>query len=309
LRRCEERIVSPGGWRIDLHTHSTVSDGTDSPAELVAAAARAGLDVLALTDHDGTGGWAEATAALPSGLTLVPGIELSAAAHEGDRVIPLHLLGYLLDPANPALVAECAEIRISRVARAKRMVDAMVADGHQVSWERVEAQAAGAVGRPHIASELVRAGLIPDVSSAFTTDWIGAGGKYYRTERKVPVLEAVRLIIDAGGVAVFAHPGAHGRGETVSDDTIRAMRDAGLAGLEIDHPDHDPATRAHLRGLASQLDLLVTGSSDYHGDRKANRLGAELTEPRVYDAIVAAATGSKPVRAFGGDAAVAVVAG
>lgn len=301
--------MSRRGWRIDLHTHSTVSDGTDSPAELVQAAARAGLDVVALTDHDGTGGWAEASAALPDGLTLVPGIELSAAAHEGDRVIPLHLLGYLIDPADSALVAECAEIRVSRVARARRMVDAMVADGHPVSWERVEAQAGDAVGRPHIASELVRVGLIADVSAAFTTDWIGAGGRYYRTERKVPVLQAVRLITEAGGVAVFAHPGAHGRGETVSDETITAMRDAGLAGLEIDHPDHDLATRAHLRELASRLDLLVTGSSDYHGERKVNRLGAELTEPPAYDAIVAAATGSAPMQGRGTGAPVELAAG
>jgi predicted metal-dependent phosphoesterase TrpH len=287
--------VSGAELRIDLHTHSTASDGTDTPAELVAAAARAGLDVVALTDHDGTAGLAAAAAALPAGLTLVPGIELSAASDEGGRIVPLHLLGYLVDPANEALVAECAAIRTSRVARARRMVDAMVADGHPVSWERVSGYASGAIGRPHVASELVAAGLVPDVAAAFTPDWIGQDGRYYRTERKVPVLQAICIIKAAGGVAIFAHPAAHTRGDTVADETIVAMRDAGLAGLEVDHPDHDDATRRHLRGLAAELDLLVTGSSDYHGGRKDSRLGANLTGRAAYDAIVAAGTGSAPV--------------
>jgi len=284
--------VNRAGLRIDLHTHSTASDGTDSPARLVAAAARAGLDVVALTDHDGTSGWDEAVAALPTGLTLMPGIELSAVSQEGDRTIPLHLLGYLVDPANRELVAACAAIRDSRIVRARRMVDAMIADGHRVSWDRIAGRASGAVGRPHIASELVAAGLVPSVSAAFVDDWIGTGGRYYRTERKVPVLQAIALINGAGGVAVFAHPGAHGRGETVADETIAAMTRAGLAGLEVDHPDHDEATRRHLRALAGDLGLLVTGSSDYHGARKDSRLGTNLTAPDAYDAIVAAGTGS-----------------
>ncbi|HVV30669.1 MAG TPA: PHP domain-containing protein [Mycobacteriales bacterium] len=278
---------------IDLHTHSTVSDGTDTPAELVFAAART-LDVVALTDHDTTDGWDEAAAALPGGLTLLPGLELSAAAQESDRTIPLHVLGYLVDPLDPNLVAECARIRESRIQRARRMVDALVADGHPVSWERVAARARGTVGRPHLAAELVEAGLVDRVADAFTPAWIGAGGRYYRTERKAPVLQAISLIRGAGGVAVFAHPGAHGRGATVSDATITAMAAAGLQGLEIDHPDHDAETRTHLRALAADLGLLVTGSSDYHGGRRGSVLGQERTAPEVYEAIVAAGTGSAP---------------
>lgn len=279
--------------KIDLHAHSSASDGTDTPTELVRAAAAAGLDVVALTDHDGTGGWAEAAAALPAGLTLVPGVELSAE-HDG---IPLHVLGYLVDPAYPPLVGEMTEIRNSRLHRARRIVEAIAADGHPVSWERTLARAGGAVGRPHIASELVEAGLVPTVSDAFTDAWIGARGRYYLAEHKVPALAAVALVRAAGGVAVFAHPLAKKRGEVVDDAAFVALRDAGLAGLEVDHPDHDEAARARLRVLAADLGLLVTGSSDYHGTRKPTPLGAELTSREAYEAIVGAATGSRVVAA------------
>ncbi len=283
--------------RIDLHTHSTASDGTDSPAELVANAAAAGLDVVAITDHDGFGGWDEAAAALPAGLTLVRGIEISAAADEVGRSVDLHLLGYLPDPAYPPLVAELAEVRDSRVHRARRIVAAMVADGHPLSWESVRARAQGAVGRPHIASELVDLGLVPTVSDAFTDAWIGPHGRYYLSERKVPVLRAISLLRDAGGVPVFAHPGASKRGTTVSDETVATMAAAGLVGLEVDHPDHDEATRTALRGLAADLGLVVTGSSDYHGSRKPTLLGTNTTADPAYEAVVAAATGVLPLSA------------
>lgn len=281
--------------RIDLHTHSTASDGTDTPAQLMAAAATAGLSVVALTDHDGTGGWAEAAAALPPGLTLLPGVELSAAADVGGRRVPLHLLGYLIDPAHPGFVAETSLLRESRVRRARGIVEALRADGHPVSWERIVSRSGDAVGRPHIAAELVELGLIETVARAFTDDWIGSAGRYYRADRKIEVIEAVCLVVAAGGVPVFAHPGAAGRGDVVPDATIEAMCGAGLVGLEVDHPDHDPVTRRRLRGLAADLDLLVTGSSDYHGTSKPTGLGANLTRPEVYEDLIARATGSVPV--------------
>lgn len=281
--------------RIDLHTHSTASDGTDTPAELVVAAAAAGLDVVALTDHDGTGGWDEAAAALPSGLTLLPGIEISAVAVEGEREISLHVLGYLIAPDYLPLLTECQLIRDSRFHRARRMVEAIAADGHPVSWDRTRSRAGGAVGRPHIATELVAAGLVATVADAFTDEWIGERGRYYLPERKLAVLDAVRLVVAAGGVPVFAHPGASGRGSVVSESTIVAMCEVGLAGLEVDHPDHDAETRARLRGLANDLGLLVTGSSDYHGGRKTTVLGENGTAPEVYQAIVAAGRGSRPI--------------
>ena len=286
--------------RIDLHAHSTASDGTDPPDELMRLARSAGLDVVALTDHDGFAGWQPAATAVPAGLTLLPGVELSAAAEEpgprGPRQVSLHLLGYLVDPAHPGLEAACAAVRDSRRGRAQRMVQAMADDGHPVSWERTSGRAQGTVGRPHVAAELVAAGLVGSIDEAFGPDWIGPTGRYYVAERKIPVLEAIGLVRAAGGVAVFAHPGASGRGPVVGRQTIGAMRDAGLFGLEVDHPDHDPPTRRMLRELAAELDLVVTGSSDYHGSHKTTRLGQELTAPEVYQAIVAAATGCAPVR-------------
>lgn len=278
--------------RIDLHTHSARSDGTAEPAELVAAAA-AGLDVVALTDHDTTAGWAEARAAAPPELEVVPGIEVSAVSLEPEgREVSLHLLAYWPDPDDPALSAALAELRASRDTRAERMVAAMVADGLPVTWEQVRADAGveGVVGRPHIARALVRAGLVPDVSAAFSVEWIGGrGARYWADKVELPALDAVRLVRGAGGVPVFAHPLAARRGPTVGEATIAAMAAAGLVGLEVDHPDHQPAERASLRALAADLGLLATGSSDWHGTNKDTPLGAETTAPEVLEALRAAA--------------------
>lgn len=275
------------GPRIDLHTHSSASDGTDSPGALMAAAAAAGLDVVALTDHDTTAGWSAAAAALPPGLTLVPGAEISCTAG-GTSV---HVLGYLFDPAEPELAAALARMRESRVGRAARMVDLLAADGHQVTWERVRTIAAGTVGRPHVAQALVEAGLVRDVAGAFDRRWIGAGGRYWVGREELDAVAAVRLVAAAGGVTVFAHPRASRRGPTVDDGVIEELAAAGLAGLEADHVDHDPESSAGLRRLAGRLGLLVTGSSDYHGTGKEVRLGAHLTAPDVLAELVRRASG------------------
>lgn len=279
--------------RIDLHTHSTASDGTTAPAELVREAREAGLDVVALTDHDTTAGHAEAAAALPDGLTLVPGAEISCA-HEG---VSLHLLGYLFDPADPALSAAMAALVDSRVGRAERMVRRLEEAGTGVTWERVRALAGGTVGRPHVAQALVEQGHVGSVSEAFTPDWIGTDGRFYEKKLELDVVRGVELVVAAGGVAVFAHPAAVTRGRTVGDDVIAAMAAAGLAGLEVDHVDHDDDARRHLRGLAAELGLVVTGSSDFHGANKTVRLGAETTAPEVYEELVARATGAGVVAA------------
>lgn len=280
--------MSPIRTGIDLHTHSTASDGTALPDELVRQASAAGLTVLALTDHDTFAGIDAAAAALPVGAMLVPGVEISCVALEGERRIGLHLLGYLPDRVDGPLVEALDRMRQARAQRAVRVVEALRADGYeQVTHELVAEMAAGApVGRPHLASALVQVGLAKDFDEAFGPAWLGPGARYRVPKQDLPVLEAVALVRAAGGVPVFAHPGAHRRGPTVSDETVAAMVGAGLLGLEVDHTDHDPATRAHLTGLAADLDLVTTGSSDFHGTRKPVRLGDESTSPAALERLL-----------------------
>ncbi|AYF29910.1 PHP domain-containing protein [Micromonospora tulbaghiae] len=280
--------------RIDLHTHSTASDGTLTPAELVRAAADAGLDVVALTDHDTTAGWAPAVAALPPGLTLIRGAEISCRWFGAEPAIPLHLLAYLFDPAEPHLAAELARVRRAREERGERIVRLLQADGVPVSWTEILAGAGGGtVGRPHIAQALIRAGLVATTTEAFGPDWLGE--RYRLPKDDIEVFQAVALVRAAGGVPVFAHPKASRRGRIVPDELIADLAAAGLAGLEADHEDHDPAEREHVRGLAADLGLLVTGSSDFHGTHKTVRLGAYTTGPEAYERIVALARGVTPV--------------
>jgi predicted metal-dependent phosphoesterase TrpH len=253
----------------------------------MAAAAEAGLDVVALTDHDTTAGWAEAAAALPPGLSLVRGAELSCT-QDG---ISVHLLAYLFDPAYQPLVQRMAEVRDSRATRAQRMVELLVADGYDVTFEQVRRTARGTVGRPHVAQALIDAGLVASVEDAFTPEWIGTRGRYWAPKLELDAAEAVGLVRAAGGVTVFAHAGASSRGRIVGDPAIVELAEAGLDGLEVDHPDHTPEMREHLRGVAAELGLLVTGSSDFHGDRKPTPLGANTTAQDQYDDLVRRAAG------------------
>jgi hypothetical protein len=280
---------------IDLHTHSSVSDGTDSPAVLVGAAHAAGLDVVALTDHDTTAGWAAAAAARPPGLTVVPGLELSCRWFPTDQPpIAVHLLAYLVDPDHPALAAELTRLRAERLSRGERIVTTLAAAGYPVVWERiVEASAGGVVGRPHVARALVEAGVVGSVEDAFAT-LLHQRGPHHVPKADTDVLEGIALVRAAGGVPVFAHGLASRRGRVVDDTAITAMAGAGLVGLEVDHPDHSPAERDHLRGLAGELGLLVTGSSDHHGTNTTTPLGACTTAPEQYEALLAAGTGSAP---------------
>jgi 3',5'-nucleoside bisphosphate phosphatase len=278
---------------IDLHTHSTASDGTCTPAELVRAAADAGLTTVGLTDHDTFAGWAPAVEALPSGLTLVPGAELSCRWHGPGRPIGLHLLAYLFDPAHPELVAALERVRQSRDSRAERMVALMRADGIDVTWEEILRHAnGGSIGRPHLAQALMRRGLVGSVSEAFGERWLGA--KYRLPKEDLDVFEAVRLVRAAGGVTVFAHPRASVRGSVVPDDMIVDLAKAGLHGLEVDHDDHSPAEREEMRALATELDLIMTGSSDFHGTNKTVRLGANTTAPDQLERLLATAAFGKP---------------
>ncbi|MGY1807290.1 PHP domain-containing protein [Blastococcus sp. SYSU D00669] len=281
--------------RIDLHTHSTVSDGTETPAALMATARAAGLDVIALTDHDTTDGWVMAAAERPLGLTVIPGMELSCRWFpEDDRPISVHLLAYLFDPQHPALMSERTRLREERLGRGEKIAAALAAAGYPISWERiVEASEGGVVGRPHIARALVEAGVVDSVDHAFAT-LLHPRSPHYVAKRDTDVREGIALVRAAGGVPVFAHGLATKRGRVVGDDAIRAMAEAGLLGLEVDHPDHSAEERAHLRGLARELGLLTTGSSDYHGTNKTTPIGACTTDPDQLAALIAAGTGSAP---------------
>jgi hypothetical protein len=283
--------------RIDLHTHSTASDGTASPAELMASAAEAGLDVVALTDHDTTDGWAAVELSRPAGLTVVPGMELSCRWIPDDQPpISVHLLAYLFDPEHPGLMSERTRLRQERLGRGEKIATALAAAGYPVSWDRiVEASEGGVVGRPHIARALVQAGVVGSVDEAFA-DLLHPRSPHYVAKRDTEVREGIALVRAAGGVPVFAHGLATKRGRVVGDDAIRAMVDAGLLGLEVDHPDHTEEERAHLRELAHELGLIVTGSSDYHGTNKTTPIGACTTDPEQLEALLAAGTGSAPFR-------------
>ena len=262
--------------RIDLHTHSSASDGTERPADLVRAAAAAGLDVVGLTDHDTIRGWSEAAEALPSGLTLVRGAEISCV-YDG---ISLHLLAYLFDPSHAELAAEMSMALDDRVPRAKAIVAKLADAGYPVTWELVldQLQDGATVGRPHIADTLVAAGVVADRNEAFTT-LLHDDGPFFVGHSYVDALRAVELVRAAAT-----------RGATVGDDAIRAMAAAGLAGLEVDHRDNAPADRERLRALAGELGLLVTGASDYHGSGKDNRLGEHTTDPAVLEEMLGQVT-------------------
>ena len=276
---------------IDLHAHSSVSDGTETPAELVAAGVAAGLGVLAITDHDSTAGWVPAfEAAAGTGLTILPGMELSTQL-DGASV---HVLAYLIDPAHPRLLAATEEIRAERLHRAEAMVRRIAVD-YALDWDDVVAQTTpgATVGRPHIADALVARGHVTDRSAAFQSILHWRGG-YYRPHEAPKPLAGVELVVAAGGVPVLAHPGGRGPDRLFNDKRIRQMVDAGLAGVEIGHRDNTAVAHEKWTAVAAQYDLIVTGSSDYHGAGKPNVLAEHTTTPENYARILERATGSNP---------------
>ncbi|MCK0111090.1 PHP domain-containing protein [Ornithinimicrobium sp. F0845] len=281
--------------RIDLHTHSTCSDGTEPPGQVVRSAETAGLDVVALTDHDTAAGWAEADlAGQEVGVTVVPGIEVSCRS----RGASVHVLAYLVDPEVEAFRHELELARDSRATRLQRMADLLIRDGYLDSFEQVlEGVPPGAtLGRPHLADAMVAAGRFFDRDAAFA-DVLSSSSPYYVGHYATDPVRGVEVIRAAGGVAVLAHPLAAARGRVVGEDVIAAMADAGLAGLEVDHRDHTSADRARAADLADRLGLLRTGSSDYHGTGKPNRLGENTTAPEVLAAILERGTGTPPMGA------------
>jgi predicted metal-dependent phosphoesterase TrpH len=259
----------------------------------MADAAAAGLDVVALTDHDTTAGWADAAqAAGELGITLVPGAEISCQVYG----IGVHMLSYLHDPNDPAILAEEAQTRLDRLDRAQRMVAAMSRD-YDITWDDVLAHVdpAATVGRPHLADALVANGVVDSRDEAFAT-LLSSRSPYYLGHYAPDADRIVRLIRRAGGVPVMAHPMAGRRGALVTFDDIADLAAAGMVGLEVDHRDNEPRDRTLLRGLASELGLLATGSSDFHGTGKQNRIGENTTAPEVLEKILALGTPERVVR-------------
>ena len=270
--------------RIDLHTHSNRSDGTDSPAELIENAVKAELDVVALTDHDSTQGWNEAAkAAQMSGITLVKGIEVSCRL--GGKGI--HLLGYNFDPGNKPLVNELERIIAGRNSRLPKSLERLRGLGIAIEESDVNrwSKNAAATGRPHIADALVELGVVANRDEAFE-QFLMPGRPAYVDRYAADLFEAIGLLRDAGGSAVIAHPWSRGSHRVLTATVIGELKDAGLSGLEVDHNDHDSEARSALRYIARDLNLIVTGSSDYHGTGKIDfDLGCNLTDPRQYDRL------------------------
>ena len=292
---------------IDLHSHTRASDGSDTPGELIAQAVSAGVTTLAITDHDTTSGWAEAVeAAKGAPLSLIPGIELSTQVIDHTTgFVPqsIHLLGYLVDPEHPQLVEEMAKIRSHRDNRLQLMVEKLSAD-YDISWLDVRATIPeGATpGRPHIAEVLIATGIVRDTTEAF--DHILAADGPYHVPHYAPKLDhSLAIIREAGGVPVLAHPLSRGDNLATGvsgslDDVIARYRrwvELGLMGVEIDHRENAPESREVLAVVADTLDLIVTGSSDYHGSKKPNLLGENQTTMEQLERILDAGVGVEPV--------------
>lgn len=271
--------------RIDLHTHSNRSDGTDTPSELVTKAVAAGLDVVALTDHDSTAGWEEATrTAEDTDLVCVPGIEISTHVDQTS----VHLLGYDFDPRHPPLVDELQRVLEGRNDRLPRAIAQLQTHGIAIEESDVHRQStsAAATGRPHIADALVELGVVANRDEAFR-DYLTPGKPGYAGRYSAELRHAIGLINDAGGRAVIAHPWSRGSRRVLPGSVIAELAALGLAGIEVDHNDHDDDVRAELRGIADDLDLIVTGSSDYHGTGKVGfDLGCNLTAPDQFERLL-----------------------
>lgn len=276
----------------DLHLHSAYSDGTEPPAEVMAAAHREGMRTAALTDHDTTAGWSEAAEAASSlGMTFLPGMELSAKYQWRS----VHLLAYLIDPEDAALRALTDRIRSSRMDRARQMAERISAD-YDLAWEDIVAQTTdgATVGRPHIADALIARGYVHDRAEAFARI-LHPGGDYYVALYAPDPVTAVELVAGAGGVPIIAHPA--GRAGILPHGVMQRMLDAGLAGLELRHRENLPDQVRTLQRLVDERDLIVTGSSDYHGRGKPNVPGENSTETAMIERIIARGSGSDPVLA------------
>jgi predicted metal-dependent phosphoesterase TrpH len=280
---------------IDLHTHTNCSDGTDSPRELVNKAIVQGLEVLGLTDHDTTSGWQEATETLRGSLKLVLGSEISCLTNDG---VSVHMLGLLFDPEHEEMQRVLEETRDGRLPRMRKIIEKMRAEGMDISLEDVElAMPPGAtMGRPHLADALVAKKIVKSRDEAFV-DLLHNESRFYVSHAAPTPVEAIALIRRAGGVAVIAHPFASLRGHILKAQDFSELVAAGLNGIEVDHRDQNPDERAMLRTIAHELDLVVTGSSDYHGTGKLNSLAENHTHREQWEKLESLANARRVVSA------------
>jgi predicted metal-dependent phosphoesterase TrpH len=268
---------------IDLHTHTNCSDGTDSPRELVNKAIVQGLEVLGISDHDTTSGWKEAIETLRGSLKLALGSEISCLTNDG---VSVHMLGLLFDPDHEEMQRVLEETRDGRLPRMRKMIEKMRAEGMDISMEDVEqAMPAGAtMGRPHLADALVAKKIVKSRDEAFI-DLLHNESRFYVSHAVPTPVEAIALIRRAGGVAVIAHPFASHRGQILKPEDFSELVSAGLNGIEVDHRDQNPDERAMLRAIAHELDLVITGSSDYHGTGKLNSLAENHTHREQWEKL------------------------
>lgn len=279
---------------IDLHTHTTCSDGTDSPFALVKKALATGVTTLAITDHDSTAGWQEAVTAIQPQIELVLGAEISCLTDDG---ISVHMLGLLFDGEDSQIQEMLSDSRDTRIPRMRKMVELMQADGIAITLEDVYAAtpAGATVGRPHLADALVAKGIVKHRDEAFL-DMLNNDSKYYVTHPAPSPVDAIRMIRAAGGVAVIAHPFASRRGETISAATFSDLVIAGLNGIEVQHRDQNMEEQRTLTSIAQELNLAITGSSDYHGTGKLNAMAENTTHPAQWEALEAQANARRVVR-------------
>ena len=280
---------------IDIHTHTTCSDGTDTPRELVNKAIVQGLEILGISDHDTTSGWAEATESLRGTLKLVLGSEISCLTNDG---VSVHMLGLLFDPDHEEMQQVLEETRDGRLPRMRKMIEKMRAEGIDISIQDVElAMPAGAtMGRPHLADALVAKKIVKSRDEAFV-DLLHNESRFYVSHAAPTPVEAISLIRRAGGVAVIAHPFASHRGQILNPDDFGELVAAGLNGIEVDHRDQNPDERSMLRAIAHELDLVVTGSSDYHGTGKLNSLAENHTHREQWEKLESQANARRVVSA------------
>ncbi len=268
---------------IDLHTHTSYSDGTDTPAQLINKALAAGISIIGLTDHDSISGWQEATDALRTGISLVPGAEISCQTPDG---ISVHILGLLFDSNNSELMNTLEKTRENRHGRMEKIIARINEAGIDITMDDVLEQLSdgATLGRPHLADALVKKGIVASRDEAFT-QMLHNNSKYYVSHYSPTPEAAIKLIKAAGGVSVIAHPMASHRGRTISLETFGSIIQAGLDGIEVDHRDHSPEEKSQLIKLANESNLVMTGASDYHGNGKLNTLGEYTTKPEQWEKL------------------------